>query len=173
MIPLLFLLTSLVLLNSSADVRVPLQVQVGAAGEPVGGSNTATTGTPAFDVTTIGGLIGLGSAMFYRWKKSDRHEKKFDERTTVGTQTIMSEAESLKNTDLGIADTLQSLSKAIALIPGVPPDTIKIIDNQLEAWKDDNKAYYEHNPAKPTDLSNDMVVKKLGEVQKITEKTVP
>lgn len=172
MIPLLFLLTSLVLLNSSADVRVPLQVQVGAAGEPVGGNNTATTGTPAFDVTTIGGLIGLGSAMFYRWKKSDRHEKMFGNRTEVSTQTIMQGAESLKNTDLGIEDTLASLSKAIALIPGIPPEATKLVNDQLQAWKDDNNAYYEHSPAKPTDLSNDMVVKKLGEVQKIQERTV-
>lgn len=165
MIPML-LLTALVVLNSSADVRVPLQVTVGGQEQ----DKTVTTSQPVFDAATISGFIGLASAFIYRWKKSDKHETKFDNRTTTGAQTVMQTAESLKQTDIGIVDTLTSLNQAIALIPGVPKEATTLIESQLEAWKRDNQAYYNSSPAKPTDLSSDPIVKKLGEVQKITEK---
>ena len=159
------LLASMVVLNSTADVRVPLQVTVG-------GQQGITSGpaTPAFDTATLTGIVGLASALAYRWKKSNKHEDRFDDRTTTSAQTIMQGAESLKQTDKGIEETLGSIVKAVGLIPGVPPDAVKLVSDQLEAWHNDNQAYYENAPAKPTDLSKDPVVKKLGEVQKITEK---
>jgi len=158
------LLAAMVVLNSTADVKVPLQVTVG--GQQQGGGST----TPALDVTTIGGIVSLAGAVAYRWKKSNKHEDKFDDRTTTSTQTVMQTAESLKQTDTGIVDTLASITKAISLIPGIPPEATKLVTDQLEAWKKDNEAYYVNTPAKPTDLSADPIVRKLGEVQKITEK---
>lgn len=163
MLPIL-LIAAMVVLNSSADVHVPLQVTVG------GQQTTPTSATPAFDAATISTMAGLATAFIYRWKKSDKHENTFDNRTTTSAQTIMQGAESLKQTDKGIEELLGGLSSAIGLIPGVPPEAIKIIQGQLEAWKADNQKYYDNAPAKPTDLSKDPVVKKLGEVQKITEK---
>lgn len=153
----------MVVLNSTADVKVPLQVTVG-------GQQNAASATPTFDVATITTLAGIGSALVYRWKKSDKHEAKFDDRTTTSAQTVMQSAESLKQTDKGIEELLGGLSTAIGLIPGVPPEATKIIQGQLDAWKKDNESYYVNTPAKPTDLSTDVVVKKLGEVQKITER---
>lgn len=167
MIPVL-LLAAMVVLNSSADVRVPLQVTVGGAGQSQ--QQGGQVQQPAFDAATVSGFIGLASALVYRWKKSDKHEQKFDNRTLTSAETTMTQAESLKQTDLGIEDILGSLNGAIGLIPGVPPEAKKLIEEQLNAWKADNKAYYQNTPAKPTDLSPDPVVKKLGEVQKISEK---
>jgi hypothetical protein len=158
----------MVVLNSSADVRVPLQVTVG--GQQQGLSQTSGPAAPAFDTATVTGLVGLASALAYRWKKSNKHEDRFDDRTTTSAQTIMQGAESLKQTDKGIEETLGSIVKAVGLIPGVPPDAVKLVSDQLEAWHNDNQAYYENAPAKPTDLSKDPIVKKLGEIQKITEK---
>lgn len=162
------LLASLVVLNSSADVRVPLQVTVGGQNSANGG--LPASATPAFDATTIGGLVSLGGAMLYRWKKSDKHEQKFDNRTVTAAETTMTQAESLKQTDLGIEELLSGVSTAIGLIPGVPDQAKDVINTQLNAWKNDNKAYYTNAPAKVTDLSPDPIVKKLGEVQKISEK---
>jgi hypothetical protein len=163
MVPVL-LLAAMVVLNSSADVRVPLSVTVG------GGQSGPQAAAPiAFDATTITGLVGLASALAYRWKKSDKHEQKFDNRTVTSAQTTMTQAESLKETDKGIEELLGGISTAVGLIPGVPDQAKKIIEDQLNAWKLDNQKYYDNNPAKPTDLSPDPVVKKLGEVQKISE----
>ncbi len=162
----MLLLTALVVLNSSADVRVPLQVTVGGQSQ----DKAVTTSQPVFDAATVTTLAGLGTAFIYRWKKSDKRAEKFNDRTVVGAETTMTQAESLKQTDVGIADTLGALNKAIGLIPGVPPEATKLISQQLEAWQKDNQAYYENNPAKKTDLSSDPVIKKLGEVQKISEK---
>lgn len=164
MLPFL-LITVMVVLNSSADVHVPLQVTVGGQQQ-----TAAASATPAFDAATISTLAGLGTAFVYRWKKSNKHENTFDDRTTTSAQTVMQSAESLKQTDKGIEELLGSLSTAVGLIPGVPPEAMKIIQGQLDAWKKDNQSYYENTPAKPTDLSKDVIVKKLGEVQKITEK---
>lgn len=160
MLPAL-LLAAMVVLNSTADVRVPLQVSVG------GQQNAAT---PAVDNATLAGLIGLAGTFVYRWRKSDKRADKFNNRTVVSAETTMTQAESLKATDMGIEEMLGGISKAINLIPGIPEDAKKILSTQLEAWQADNKAYYVNTPAKPTDLSTDMVVKKLGEVQKISEK---
>lgn len=154
-------------LNSSADVRVPLQVTVGGQSQQGG---IPASATPAFDATTLAGLASLAGGLVYRWKKSDKHEQKFDNRTVTAAETTMTQAESLKQTDLGIEELLGGLSTAINLIPGVPDQAKTLINTQLNAWKNDNKAYYVNTPAKATDLSSDMVVKKLGEVQKISEK---
>jgi hypothetical protein len=153
-----------VVVNSTADVKVPLSVTVG------GGQEQAAKQTTAVDATTLTGLVGLGSALVYRWRKSDKHEDKFDTRTEVGVNTQAQTAESLKSTDKGIEELLGGLSTAVGLIPGVPDEAKKIITDQLDAWKKDNQAYYVNTPAKPTDISKDPVVKKLGEIQKITEK---
>jgi hypothetical protein len=151
--------------NSTADVKVPLQVTVG------GQTNGPQAAAPvAFDGATITGLIGMASALAYRWKKSDKHEAKFDDRTTVSAQTQAGTAESLKQTDKGIEELLGSLSGVFNMIPGIPPEAKQLIGDQLQAWKKDNESYYVNTPAKPTDLSKDNVVKKLGEIQKITEK---
>lgn len=166
MIPLL-ILTAMAVINTTANLQVPLSVHVTGADQP---TTTSASSTPIFDAATISTIVGLGSAVAYRWKKSDKHETKFNDRTTTSAQTVMQTAESLKQTDVGIADTLTALNKAIALIPGVPPEATKLIQSQLESWQKDNQAYYNNSPAKPTDLSSDPVVKKLGEVQKITEK---
>lgn len=163
----LLLLTAMAVINTTANLQVPLSVHVTGADQPTSAAPTNQTG---FDAATITTLAGLGTAFIYRWKKSDKHEAKFNDRTTTGAQTTMQTAESLKQTDTGIADTLSALNKAIALIPGVPPEATKLIQSQLESWQKDNDAYYNNSPAKSTDLSSDPVVKKLGEVQKITEK---
>lgn len=166
MLPVLLLAATLVVLNSSADVKVPLSVTVGGQQN----QGAPASATPAFDVTTIGGLISLGGALLYRWRKSDKHEHRYDNRTVTAAETTMNQAESLKQTDLGIEELLNGLSTAIGLIPGVPDQAKEVINTQLNAWKTDNRAYYVNTPAKATDLSSDMVVKKLGEVQKISEK---
>jgi len=166
MIPAL-LIAAFAVINTTANLQVPLSVHVTGADQPTAAAGSST---PAFDAATITTLAGLASAFIYRWKKSDKHETKFDNRTTTGAQTVMQTAESLKQTDIGIVDTLTSLNQAIALIPGVPKEATTLIESQLEAWKKDNQAYYNSSPAKPTDLSSDPIVKKLGEVQKITEK---
>jgi hypothetical protein len=155
-----------VVVNSTADVKVPLQVTVG--GQESRG--TAAAPATAIDATSLTGLVGLGSALVYRWIKSDKHEEKFDARTSVGVNTQAQTAESLKSTDKGIEELLGGLSTAVGLIPGVPDEAKKIITDQLNGWKKDNEAYYVNTPAKPTDISKDPVVKKLGEIQKITEK---
>jgi hypothetical protein len=160
------LMAAMAVINTTANLQVPLSVHVTGADQP---SNTATP-APAFDAATLSGLVGLGSALVYRWKKSDKHEERFDDRTTTSAQTIAGAAESLKQTDYGIQDTLSALSKAIALIPGVPPAATELISKELDQWKKDNEAYYQNTPSKSSDLSKDPVVKKLGEVQKITEK---
>lgn len=161
----LLLLATLAVLNSTADVRVPLQVTVG------GQDNTVGKAAPtALDTT---GLLASASAIIglaVRWRKSDKHEVKFDARTTTSAQTQAGTAESLKQTDKGIEELLGSLSGVVNLIPGIPDQAKQLIDTQLQAWKKDNEAYYVNTPAKPTDLSKDNVVKKLGEIQKITEK---
>lgn len=154
-----------VVVNSTADVKVPLSVTVGGQD-----TQQKATQTNAFDATTLTGLVGLGSALVYRWKKSDKHEATFDNRTQVGVNTQAQTAESLKQTDKGVEELLGGLSTAIGLIPGVPEEAKKIITDQLNGWKKDNEAYYVNTPAKPTDISKDPVVKKLGEIQKITEK---
>ncbi len=56
MIPML-LLTALVVLNSSADVRVPLQVTVGGQSQ----DKAVTTSQPVFDAATVTTLAGLGT----------------------------------------------------------------------------------------------------------------
>lgn len=165
MILSVLLLAAMVVVNSTADVKVPLSVTVGGSQQ----EQTAKQ-TTAVDATTLTGLVGLGSALVYRWKKSDKHEEKFDARTTVGVNTQAQTAESLKSTDKGIEELLGGLSTAVGLIPGVPDEAKKIISDQLDAWKKDNQSYYVNTPAKPTDISKDPVVKKLGEIQKITEK---
>lgn len=168
MIPFLFLLLpAFVIVNTTANLPVPLSVHVTGADQP---SSTATTTTPAFDTATISALVGIGSAVAYRWRKSSKHEETFADRTTTAAETTMGQAESLRQTDYGVQDLLTSLSGAIALIPGVPPQAKELIDSQLKAWKQDNESYYVRTPAKPTDLSADPIVKKLGEVQKISEK---
>jgi hypothetical protein len=164
MIPAL-LIAVLAVINTTANLQVPLSVKVTGADQPATGSTT-----PGFDAATITGLVGLGSAFVYRWKKADKRADTFKDRTTVGAQTAMNISESLRQTDYGIVDVLGSLSKAMNLIPGIPPDAVKLIDTQLQEWKKDNDAYYVRTPAKPTDISSDPVVKKLGEIQKITEK---
>lgn len=161
MLPVLLLAATMVVLNSSADVRVPLQVTVGANS---GGQAQPVTQTPAFDTATISGILGLAGATFYRWKQGQTREK-------VGAQTIMTQAESLKQTDKGVQDLTCALSKAVNLIPGVPDEAKHLINNEMNAWISDNIKYYDNNPAKPTDLSKDPIVKKLGEVQKISEKS--
>lgn len=163
-IPLL--VAAMAVINTTANLQVPLSVHVTGADQP---SNTAAP-APAFDAATLSSLVGLAGALAYRWKKSDKHEERFDNRTTTGAQTVMQQSESLKQTDKGIEETLGSIVKAVGLIPGVPPAATKLISDQLEAWQKDNESYYENTPAKPTDLSKDPIVKKLGEVQKITEK---
>jgi hypothetical protein len=152
--------------NSTADVKVPLQVTVGGQQDNAVGKATPT----ALDTT---GLLASASAIIglaVRWRKSDKHEDKFDARTTTSAQTQAGTAESLKQTDKGIEELLGSLSGVFNMIPGIPPEAKQLIGNQLDAWKKDNEAYYVNTPAKPTDLSKDVVVKKLGEIQKITEK---
>lgn len=155
-----------VVVNSTADVKVPLSVTVGGQGQ----AEQKATQTNALDTT---GLIASASAIIglaVRWRKSDKHEETFDKRTSVGVNTQAQTAESLKSTDKGIEELLGGLSTAIGLIPGVPDEAKKIITDQLDGWKKDNEAYYVNTPAKPTDISKDPVVKKLGEIQKITEK---
>lgn len=159
MIPAL-LVAAMVVLNSSADVRVPLSVTVG------GGSGQAqpVTQTPAFDTATISGIIALAGGFFYRMKQGQTREK-------VGAQTTMLQAESLKQTDKGVQDLTCALSKVVSMIPGIPEEAKHLINNEMNAWISDNTKYYENTPAKPTDLSKDPIVKKLGEVQKISEKS--
>lgn len=154
-------------INTTANLQVPLSVKVTGTEEGGGGGNSAT---PAFDLTTISGIVGLGSAMVYKWRKSDKRAGVVKDRTFVGAETTMAQAESLRQTDYGIEGLLGDLSKAINSIPGVPEESKKLISNQLEGWQKDNEAYYVKTPAKPTDLSSDPVVKKLGEVQKISER---
>jgi len=159
--------------NTTANLQVPLSVKVTgseAGGENGSGSGSGST-TPALDATTLGGLVSVAAGLAYRWKKSDKHENKFDNRTVTAAETVMTQAESLKQTDKGIEELLGGLSTAINLIPGVPDQAKKIIEDQLNGWRTDNQKYYENNPAKSTDLSPDPVVKKLGEVQKISEKS--
>ena len=165
MIPAL-LLAAMVVVNSTADVKVPLQVTVG-------GQDNNTVGKAAPTALDTTGLLASASAIIglaVRWRKSDKHEDKFDARTTVSAQTQAQTAESLKQTDKGIEELLGSLSGVFNMIPGIPPEAKQLIGDQLQAWKKDNEAYYVNTPAKPTDLSKDNVVKKLGEIQKITEK---
>jgi len=161
MIPVL-LLAAMVVLNSSADVRVPLQVTV--AGQSAQGNGTAQTAPVALDATTITGVVAALGATFYRWKQGQTREK-------VGAQTTMLQAESLKQTDKGVQDLTCALSKVVNMIPGVPDEAKHLINTEMNAWISDNVKYYENNPAKVTDLSKDPIVKKLGEVQKISEKS--
>lgn len=166
MISLLFLLPALAIINTTASLQVPLSVHVTGADQPTTGSTT-----PGFDAATIAGLAGLASTFVYRWKKSDKRADVFKDRTVTAAETTMTQAESLKQTDLGIENMLSGLHSVINMIPGVPDDAKKIIADQLDGWKKDNQAYYENKPAKKTDLSSDPIVKKLGEVQKISEKS--
>ena len=162
----LLLLATLAVLNSTADVRVPLQVTVG-------GQQDNTVGKAAPTALDSTGLIASASAIIglaVRWKKSDKHEAKFDDRTTVSAQTQAQTAESLKQTDKGIEELIGSISSIVNVIPGIPDEAKKLIGDQFSGWKKDNESYYVNTPAKPTDLSKDNVVKKLGEIQKITEK---
>lgn len=160
------LIAAMAIINTTANLQVPLSVHVTGADQ-----GTPASATPAFDAATITTIAGLASAFVYRWKKTDKRADTFKDRTVVGTQTAMQQAESLKQTDLGIADTLGALNKAISLIPGIPAEATRLIQSQLESWQKDNQAYYENKPAKSTDLSSDPIVKKLGEIQKITEKS--
>lgn len=157
-------------INTTANLQVPLSVKVTGTDEGAG-AGAGGSAIPAVDATTLGGLVSVAAGLVYRWKKSDKHEEKFDNRTVTAAQTTMTQAESLKQTDKGIEELLGGLSTAIGLIPGVPDQAKKIIENQLNGWKKDNQEYYENNPAKATDLSKDPIVKKLGEVQKISEKS--
>lgn len=168
MIPLLFLqllIPTLAVVNTTASLQLPLSVQVSAPGQTAAGSTA-----PAFDAATVTTVAGLATAIAYRWKKSDKHENTFKDRTVTGAQTAMQTAESLRQTDYGIQEMLASISKSISLIPGVPVEAVKIIDSQLQDWQKDNESYYIRTPAKATDLSTDPIVKKLGEIQKISEK---
>jgi hypothetical protein len=155
--------------NTTANLQVPLSVKVTGTDAEGSGSGSGST-TPALDATTLttagAALVGLA----VRWHKSEKHEQRFDDRTVTAAQTTMSQAESLKQTDKGIEELLNGLSTAIGMIPGVPDQAKKVIEDQLNGWRTDNQKYYENAPAKPTDLSKDPVVKKLGEVQKISEK---
>ena len=160
MLPLLLLATTMVVLNSTADVRVPLQVTVGGQGT----AGVAQAAPVAIDATTVTGVIAALGATFYRWKQGQTREK-------VGAQTTMLQAESLKQTDKGVQDLTCTLSKVVDMIPGIPDEAKKLINNEMNAWISDNVKYYDNNPAKPTDLSKDPIVKKLGEVQKISEKS--
>lgn len=162
MIPTALLVAAMVVLNSSADVRVPLQVTVG--GQSSAGSGTAQAAPVALDATTISGMIALAGGFFYRMKQGQTREK-------VSAQTTMLQAESLKQTDKGVQDLTCALSRVVDMIPGVPDAAKQLINNEMNAWISDNVKYYENNPAKPTDLSKDPIVKKLGEVQKISEKS--
>ena len=167
MITPLLVLAAMVVLNSSADIRVPLSVTVGSSPN---GAAVQQAAQPLFDATTLAALAGLASSLFYRWKKSDKHEELFNNRTTTSAQTVAQQADSLKATDKGIEELIGNLGAVVNMIPGVPQQAKDLITTQLQAWQRDNQAYYENKPAKPTDLSPDPVIKKLGEIQKTSEK---
>src|SRR5690242_14177740 len=80
--------------NTTANLQVPLSVKV--TGSEAGGENGSGSGstTPALDATTLGGLVSVAAGLAYRWKKSDKHENKFDNRTVTAAETVMTQAES-------------------------------------------------------------------------------
>jgi hypothetical protein len=153
-----YLLIALLTANTTVQLPVPIQVEVG------GGTNHNASPIP-LDAATITGLVGIGSAFVYRWKQSDKRQK-------VGAQTDLAVANSLKQTDRGVADTLCKIGQAIEQIPGVPEEAKKLIKGEMDAWNKDNEQYYDKTSPNPeTDMSKDPVVQVMGQVQKQTEKT--
>jgi hypothetical protein len=156
MIPL-FLLIPLLVANTTVQLPVPISVHVN---EPGGGGVSAI---PGVDVATITGLVGTAGAFAYRWKQSNK-------RQIVGTETQGQVADSLKKTDIGVNEFIATMAQAADHLP-IPDDLKKTIKDQASAWDKDITAYYDKTGSKPYDLSSDPVVRKQGEIQKITEPT--
>jgi hypothetical protein len=157
MIPLLLLIPLLVA-NTTVQLPVPISVHVN---EPGGGGGAVAV--PGLDVATITGLVGTAGAFVYRWKQSNK-------RQIVGTETQGQVADSLKKTDVGVNDFIATMAQAADHLP-IPDDLKKSIKDQASAWNKDIEAYYDKTTSKPYDLSNDPVIRKQGEIQKVTEPT--
>jgi len=154
MLPLLLLIPLLVA-TTTVQLPVPLIVHVN---EPGGAA-----AVPGLDVATITGLVGTAGAFAYRWKQSNK-------RQIVGTETQGQVVDSLKQTDVGVNGFIATMAQAADHLP-IPDDLKKSIKDQATAWNKDIGAYYDKTGSKPYDLSNDPVIRKQGEIQKVTEPT--
>lgn len=146
-------------LNTTANLPVPITVHVDS-GEKGAAAPIVDAGSGGL----LASIIGIGSATAYRWKQGHKRE-------VVAAQTTAQVANSLKSTDTGIADTLDTIHQAISLIPGIPPEAKELVGTEVEAWKKDNTKYYDNTAPIPEALSGDPVVRAQAKVQQITAAT--
>jgi hypothetical protein len=166
-IPFLFLIISYYIVNATVPLTIPLQISPNA----VGTATTAPQATPTtqsilgipLDAATISGLIGLGTTFLYRWKKNDN-------RQTVQTQTTAKVADSLKDTDYGNKEIVNLLAGIVDQLPTLSQELKDKVKTAADEWNSDVEALYEKQTTAKTDLSSDPVIRKLGEVQKQTER---
>lgn len=169
MIPFLLLITLYYIVNATVPLTIPLQIN------PNAGSPTATAAAQApitttqsilgipIDAATISSVVALASGFIYRWKKTDT-------RQATSTETVAKVADSVKDTDYSTKDVVNLLSKVVDNIPNFDEGIKQQVKNVAQEWNSDLTALYEKNTVAKTDLSSDPIVKKLGEVQKMTER---
>jgi hypothetical protein len=165
MIPFLILL--LYVVNATVPVTIPLQISPNAA--PPVTANAASTAAPnsilgfPIDAATISSVIALASGFIYKSKKTDTKQ-------SIQTETTAKVADSVKETDYGAKEIVNLLAKIVDNVPNLDEQTKQQVKAAAQEWNSDVAALYEKNSISQTDLSSDPIVKKLGEVQKMTER---
>lgn len=169
MFPFLLLILYYIV-NATVPLTIPLQINPNTGG---GTSTTTTTaavpnttqsilGIP-LDAATISSIIALATGFLY-------HRKKSDTRQTVQTETTAKVADSVKDTDYGSKEIVNLLSGIVDYVPNLDDGIKQQVKNAAAEWNSDVTALYEKSTVAKTDLSSDPIVKKLGEVQKQTER---
>lgn len=180
------LFVALAVLNATIPAQqIPIDVQPRLAGQPPAAPVTGTA--IALDAATLTAITGAIGAVVAIFTKQKTEVKKGFSRDDAVADTISNTAESLKATDYGAADTAnvvanQSsiLTKALAVLPGVPEEIKSELEksNQdaqqnAKEWNHENKEYYENQSTRPRpgELEGCKVKTKLAQVNKMTEKT--
>jgi hypothetical protein len=160
------LIIFLAVLNATVGSQsLPLEITA-VPGEPAATVSTPIPGL-ALDAATLTAVAGIAGGAYAAFRKSAS-------RDNATADTTIRVADSLKETDYGVADTAAILSDALTQIPNFPnQELVKKAQDNARKWNKDNKEYYENLPTapRPGELEGDKVKTKLAQVNKITEPT--